>query len=168
MLACTAACAIVYPVAEALGGSENVEIVRRHDRVDACLLRFSLTPEHRAHYDETEYVDVPGGLVAKLQAALLSEKPRDGSVVKLCAPRYVARLRFHQGKKVAAFDFCFDCMIMAAHRGDGSEASEHDFGSGVYLSSLGQLFPVEALTSKRPNKAPEPTPTSVTPPAKSR
>lgn len=144
---CLSACAIFNPVAESLGSLGNVDIVRHPDKVDACILQFSLTKDRRVHYEETDYIVVPPDLAAAMQAALLSKATYDRKINKFCAPQYIARLRFHQGKKTLAVDFCFRCMIMGISR-DGVQIGQEDFWSGVFLTSLSQLFPNEPALPK--------------------
>jgi hypothetical protein len=138
-------------VAELFITEENLEIVRRPEKVDACVLRYIAPPKganmREERYEETEYLSVPSDLQTPIQEALLRESNYGWDIVKACWPRYHARLRFHRAGKIVAIDFCFSCKILLIRR-DGEPISGEDFNDPVFLESMRKMFPDDAALKK--------------------
>jgi hypothetical protein len=138
-------------VAELFVTPENLQVVRRADKVDVCILRH-IEPTARPdgsvdrsteRYEETTFVAVPTDTAKTLRELLLSGQTYDwkaGSGGK--QPQFYLRLRFHQGDEVIAIDFCFMCHVLSVTK-KGVELGYANFGrnSDLFLQAFLKVFP---------------------------
>jgi len=138
-------------VAELFVTPENLQIVRRVEKVDVCILRH-IEPTARPdgsvdrsteRYEETAFVSVPDATAKSLRELLLSGQTYDwkaGSGGK--RPQFYLRLRFHQGDEVIAIDFCFMCHVLSVTK-KGADLGHANFGhnSDLFLQAFLKVFP---------------------------
>ncbi len=151
LFAATGAAEAPASVAELFATPENLQIVRRADNVDACILRH-IEPVVRAdgsvdrsteRYEETAFVPVPAATATVLRDLLLNENTYDwkaGSGGH--RPQFYLRLRFHRGEEVVAVDFCFICHVLSVTR-NNTELGHANFGRNgdLFLQAFLKVFP---------------------------
>jgi hypothetical protein len=138
-------------VAELFVTPENLQIVRRADKMEVCILRHiepTAQPDGSVdrsteRYEETEFVPVPPDTAKALRELLLSGQTYDwkaGSGGK--RPQFYLRLRFHQSDEVIAVDFCFMCHVLSVTK-KGAELGHANFShnSDLFLQAFLKVFP---------------------------
>ena len=138
-------------VAELFVTPENLQLLRRADQVDVCVLRH-IPPAPRAdgsidrrveRYEETTFVPVGPAVARTLRELLLSGQTYDwkaGSGGR--RPQFYLRLRFRHGADLLAIDFCFLCHVLNVTR-DGAELAHANFdrNADLFLRTFLQVFP---------------------------
>jgi len=141
-------------VAELFVTPENLQLVRRADRIDACLLRHleaTVQPDgsvdwSKERYEETTFVPVPADTARDLRELLLSARTYDWKAGRGGRrPQFYLRLRFHRGAEIIAVDFCFGCHVLSLTK-QGEELGHANFSpnSDLWLRAFLRLFPDDA------------------------
>lgn len=140
-------------VAELFVTPENLQVVRRADKIDACILHHveaTVRPDGSVdrsteRYDETNFVAVPADTAQALRELLLSGQTYDWKAGGGRKPQFYLRLRFHRGDELLAVDFCFMCHVLnITHK--GTQLGHANFGrnSDLFLQAFRKVFPGDA------------------------
>jgi len=138
-------------VAELFATPENLQVVRRATKIDACLLRHVealVRPDgsidrSTERYEETSFVSVPPDVAARLKDLLAHEKTYDWKASSGGRrPQFYLRLRFQRGEEAVAVDFCFLCQVLRL-TGHGAEIGHANFrpNADLILQALLKVFP---------------------------
>ena len=142
------------PVAEALGGDDNLAVIRAAAGAQACRLHY-VPPAPRAdgsvdwkqeRYEETHGVTLDTRTGDQLRALLLSGKTYvNAGHTGGRHPQYDVRLRYQRGGDTVIVDFCLRCQVLRVWR-NGAEAGGASFAGNADLIAdhFARIFPADA------------------------
>lgn len=125
-----------------LYGKPTLEILRKPDHVEVCLLT--------QHQDDSLTERTPRSTVhpsmqRALSAILTKDKTYLWDVRKACLVNYEARAIFHRGEQIVTVDFCFGCDILAFESPFQKGGAHFDGGARPLRVIFEKLFPENKL-----------------------